>query len=98
MSSIVAAVRNLQAAHDYYKDLYDDSRAVIKQLTEGIKPGEIEYIHPMDFSDMLNDAPLSDVYVSSHDSGELKNIFELLNGKKFKQSTLMPQKSKRLGV
>jgi hypothetical protein len=89
--NVVSAVANLQKAHDYYADELKDAKAIIKQLTEG--PGEIEYIHPYDVYDMLNSAIAEDGMTDIYVDGSM--IIQIAKtGKKYKQSCLIPAKSK----
>ena len=96
MSNIVSMVANLQKAHDYYKQQAEDAKGIIKQLVEG--PGEIEYIHPFDLYELTNVLTLSsdyiDVFINQNDD---KSIIEICRtGKKYKQSFLMPCKTKNI--
>jgi hypothetical protein len=95
--NIVSAVANLQKELDYYRDVAKEYAAIVRQLTEGVKPGEVEYIHPFDVAEML-DAPdaihMIDVWKKTDRT--LGEIIEIGNPKKkYKQSALIPAKSKR---
>lgn len=60
ISSMLLENEILQRELDYRKEVIEEQKAVIKQLVDG--PGEIEYIHPLDFCDMINSLPLSDCF------------------------------------
>ena len=91
--NVVSIVANLQKECDYYKEQCKEYAAVVKQLTEGVKPGEVEYIHPFDVYDLLNTSPVD--YVDVIKCRE-ENVFELENGKKYKQSVCIPAKTKNI--
>ncbi len=94
--NIVSAVANLQKAHDYYKEELEDAKAIIKQLVEG--PGEIEYIHPFDLYEMIeahqNVECVTDVFVNKKKDSAVIEIAK--TGKKYKQSPLIPAKTKNV--
>ena len=91
--NVVAIVANLEKEKDYYKQQLEETRTVIKQLTEGVKPGEVEYIHPYDFAEMINSVSVSSIIDMGVARGYI-DVFEGPNGKKYKQSPLIPAKSK----
>jgi hypothetical protein len=88
----VSVVANLQKAHDYYKEQLEEAKGIIKQLVEG--PGEIEYINPFDLAEKAQ----TDVFVISGVGGNPdKNIIaDFHTGKKYKQSILIPAKTKNI--
>ena len=94
--NIVSAVSNLQKAHDYYKQQAEEAREIIKQLIEG--PGEIEYIHPLDLSEMLNSITvgddITDVYKTGGPDVDTEIVTLAKTSKEYKQSVLMPVRSK----
>lgn len=91
--NVVAIVANLQKECDYYKEQCKEYAAVVKQLTEGVKPGEVEYIHPYDFAEMINSVSVISIIDVGVARGYI-DVFEDPNGKKYKQSPLIPAKSK----
>ena len=91
--NVVAIVANLEKEKDYYKQQLEETRTVIKQLTEGVKPGEVEYIHPYDFAEMINSVSMISIIDVGVARGYI-DVFEDPNGKKYKQSPLIPAKSK----
>lgn len=83
--NVVSAVANLVKEKDYYKTFVEEAKAVIKQLSEG--PGEVEYIHPLDFAEVFQSITVVDVFRQ----GELYEFPK--TGKLYKQSILVPRKS-----
>jgi len=81
---IVSMVANLVKEKDYYKNLAEEAKVVIKQLSEG--PGEVEYIHPIDFGDLID----GNIFMDIARQGEVYEI--LKTGKKYKQCILVPRK------
>lgn len=92
--NVVSAVANLVKERDYYRDLVSEAQDVIRQLTEG--PGNIEYIHPMDLANVLNDMTITGANVIKDDgytaSGKDIEIIEAVGSKKkYRQSIMMPR-------
>ena len=75
---------------DYWKSQTEEAKEIIKQLSG--EPGEFIYIHPFDLYELLNSFVIP---VSLNVDSEMKDAgFIEINGKKYKQSVLMPIKSK----
>lgn len=88
---IVSLVANLVKEKDYYKEAFDECRAIITQLTEG--PGKIEYIHPNDLHEMLNDPKSNQIIdIWKFNSGKVDIITVPKTGKEYKQSAYIPAK------
>jgi hypothetical protein len=79
----VSVVANLQKAHDYYKEQLEEAKGIIKQLVEG--PGEVEYINPFDLAEKAQ----TNAFVIS-------GVADFHTGKKYKQSLLIPAKTKNI--
>ena len=86
--NVVSIVANVVKERDYYKESFEECRAIIKQLTEG--PGEFEYIHPFDIAEMIND-PNSNQIIDP--SGLI--LFPKTR-KKYKESVNIPAKTKNI--
>ena len=86
---VVSLVANLQKQLDYYKNMAEEQAAIIRQLTSG--PGDIEYIHPLDMSEILNSLvkDQADIFINKEDRDVIR-----VSGKLYKQSTHIPAKSK----
>ena len=92
--SITAIEREME----YYKQQYEEARAVIAQLHRGYAlPGETTYIHPADFAEILNKSLqfVSYVDVKSQSSriGSDSDVY-VVSGVRYKQSALMPKITK----
>jgi hypothetical protein len=86
--NVISAVSNLVKERDYYREMLSEAQDVIKQLAEG--PGEVELIHPLDFSEILQGKPLLDVAKITTPYGEIYDLMK--SAKKYKQSILVPRK------
>lgn len=90
--NVISAVANLQKERDWYKSQYEDAQGIIKQLAEG-PSGDFEYIHPLDVCELISSVTLiADKPVNVYKSGELLEF--PATGKKYKQSVLIPSKTK----
>ena len=94
--NVVAIVANLQKECDYYKEQCKEYAAVVKQLTEGVKPGEVEYIHPLDMCEILNEPSACHEFMDIFKNKDgLSDIIEIARtGKKYKQSVCIPARTK----
>lgn len=90
--NVISAVANLVKERDYYKEQYEDCKAVIKQLVDG--PGEIEYIHPLDVHDFIKGMDIIDLWLDPMKVKDSEVIEIARTGKKYKQSVNIPAKTR----
>jgi hypothetical protein len=95
-SWIIGAVENLERELQYYREVAKEQEAIIKQLHRGYAlPGEVTYIHPADFMEIVNnlDARHLDIY---SDPDSHKNGVHVVLGIPYAQSPYMPQITKNI--
>jgi len=91
--NVVSAVINLQKELDWYKQTFKEAQEVIKQMS-GQPPEGFEYIHPWDFAELLMNAEiLPEITLVNRATSQ--PIYEMVNGKRYKQSALIPAKTKK---
>ena len=97
MSLISSAVVALEKELEWYKQQNAEAKAVIAQLHRGYAlPGEVTYIHPADFAEMVNrEVARNDFFF--HQPGtpvplDLTTLF--VRGVRYKQSVWMPKITK----
>jgi len=84
--------QEFQAHVEYLQRDVNELRAIVRQITTGVKIGEAEYIHPADLGDVLNsDASLIEIVHAISNNG--KDDVISLRGRLFKQSVNAPRKS-----
>jgi hypothetical protein len=83
-------VKALELELQYYKNMSKEQEAVIKQLHRGyVLPGEVTYIHPYNFAEILQNIDFIDVY--PHPEKDNFNNLIWVKGTAYKQSPYMPQ-------
>ena|ERR1700682_6016706 len=84
-------VKALELELKYYKDVTKEQEAVIKQLHRGYAlPGEVTYIHPYDFAEIITKADFIDVFSLEKPDTSFNGVI-VVKGIAFKQSPFMPQ-------
>jgi len=89
-------VKALELELRYYKNAVKEQEAVIKQLHRGYAlPGEVTYIHPYDFAEMIN--KLETIVTNIYSVNSLSDLgIVSVEGQRFKQSPYMPQITKNI--
>jgi|ERR1700676_473758 len=91
---IIGAVENLERELQYYRQVAKDQEGIIKQLHRGYAlPGEVTYIHPMDFMEIVNNLSVCHLTAYS-DPDSHKNGVHVVLGIPYVQSPYMPQITK----
>jgi hypothetical protein len=97
MNPAMHKMSHVQAEIEYLKVTVEEQKAIIKQLVDG--PGEVEYIHPYDLYEIINNkdvltTSLSYGMMGSSDSGDI--TIGPWPGKKYRQSALIPARTKKI--
>ena len=88
-------VSALKSELKYYKDEAKEKQEIIEQLHRGFtKPGDVVYIHPFDFAEIVNSVDFTDVFFTLHQNCD--NSFHEIKGIRYKQSAFMPQYTKNI--
>ncbi|VVB52851.1 Uncharacterised protein [uncultured archaeon] len=97
--SLVRMAQAAEAELTWYKKELDEARAVIAQLHRGYGlPGEVTYIHPADFAELLDKAKQHEVVIFNWGASDPTPDMNIVSfgGQRFKQSALMPKITKNL--
>lgn len=90
--NVVSAVANLQKEMEYYREIAQECREVIRQLAGEVLPGGYKYIHPADVAWLFNQTKNENFDVRK--LGIAKNCkeenFLVIDGQTYKQSVYMP--------
>ncbi len=94
MNYVKYKMSHVQAEIEYLRTTVEEQKAIIKQLTEG--PGEVTYIHPFDLFELVNNLPVSECCALDYlvDAGDCR--IGGYYGKVYRQSVLIPSKSKNI--
>ena len=91
--SVILGVQSIVEELKFMHDKLEEAQAVIKQLSEGLKPGEPILIHPADLSELIDkSSPIDFSFETGKNPDEIDHLTEIA-GTKYKQSVLMPVKS-----
>ena len=97
MSFISSAVVALEKELEYYKQQTEEARAVIAQLHRGYAlPGEVTYIHPADYAEVLDKLTKSDTFFLNYPlyADRIDFTVNTVKGTRYKQSVWMPKITK----
>ena len=77
----------------FLNSILEEARDVIEQLANGPKPGQPTLIHPLDLMVLIEKTPASELNWIYPEPGTYKE-FTTISGTKYRQSVLMPIKTK----
>lgn len=55
INSTLQITKHFQTELNYYRSLVQEQKEIIDQLSSGTKTGDVEFIHPYDFCEIIND-------------------------------------------
>lgn len=97
----IAQAQHFQTELNYYRSLVQEQKEIIDQLSNGTKFGDVEFIHPYDFSEIINNLDVrsyvynTDMMVANPPTKFGRPIYTI-GVRKFLQTPHIPSKIKGL--